>query len=178
MSTNNQSTGTEYEVLKTVYNKDGSERCKIVKMPLSDLKDSLYKIPQKKWRNKILRFYGKDATFIYDDCPLNQADESAGIVVQQTFEPCVLGKVVSCQNGVLEFATDRGSWFVKFRSRTELRKMLTDSKMDANGRSKRAIRMMSESYKRHGDLAMKALGLEDEGFLVGTDVVLGDEYGE
>ena len=55
---------------------------------------------------------------------------------------------------------------------------MTDSKMDANGRSKRAIRMMSESYKRHGDLAMKALGLEDEGFLVGTDVVLGDEYGE
>ena len=164
MSTNNEPNNTlkKFEVLDAVYNEDGSVRRILVHMPLKDLREHMCQAKEKMWRNKILRFYDKDATFIFNDSPVNHAMDCVGEAMTGTFEPCVLGRVVSCSNGVLEFETDRGTWFVKFRNRKELRKMVYDSKMDAMGHSARFSRMMQESHFRHGDLSAKAHGLETD----------------
>ena len=104
----------------------------------------------KRWRTQVLSFYGKAATFINNEGIINQIHGCAGETEYTTFEPCVLGKTKSCKDGLLEFETDRGMYYVKYGHRKELRSMLHKSKPDAVGKCATFCKLMDKSLKRHG----------------------------
>ncbi len=115
----------------------------------------------KKWRDSVLSFYDRDATFIYDDTEILRITGYANKVEHRTFEPCILGKFVSFKNGVLEYKTDNGVFHIKCKSRHDMRRMITRSvRCKETGFSTTFTKMFKESVKRHGYIDGKPVSYE------------------
>ena len=98
------------------------------------------------WRDKVLSFYDRKAAFVYD-CPMTGSRK----IVHTTFEPCVQGSVLKHEDGVLYFKTDLGVYMVECDSRSDIKEIVKRSrKCMKTGRSKTFMRLLAESFKKHG----------------------------
>lgn len=104
----------------------------------------------KSWRTHVLRFYDKEATFEYDDRWLNHVHGVANTVVTTDFEPCVMGAVVSTDDGELVFRTDSGHYRVQYGGKLSLRRMLHRMDVDKDGICQTFCKLFNKSVKRHG----------------------------
>jgi hypothetical protein len=104
----------------------------------------------KAWRTHVLRFYNKAARFEYDHSYLNHIQGVAGQVVEREFEPCMMGAVVSTDDGELVFRTDRGNYHVQYGGKLSLRRMLHRMDVDKKGICQTFCKLFQKSLNKHG----------------------------
>jgi len=79
------------------------------------------------WRNAVLHFRRRSATFVYDLSATNQKNGVAGRTVHVTDEPAVLGRVVSLEASVMTFKTVLGHFLIPYEDRKELTRIVHTS---------------------------------------------------